>query len=103
MKKIVCLLINPLEFISHRHIKFCGGACTPQLPDVSRHYRVVVKSFALMFDPRLVQMLEPTPTVLHKVSIFHHTICTLYTVVGVGLGWGTIKLLRFNLDGLKFT
>ena len=26
--------------------KYCGGACTPHLPEVSCHYRVVVKSFA---------------------------------------------------------
>ena len=24
----------------------CGGACSPHVPEVSRHYRVVVKAFA---------------------------------------------------------
>ena len=27
---------------------FCGGACSPHVPEVSRHYRVVVKAFAFV-------------------------------------------------------
>ena len=51
---------------------WCGEACTLHLPEVSRHYGVVVKfcfwPVRSRFDPRPVQKLEPTPTVLQTVS-----------------------------------
>ena len=51
---------------------WCGEACTLHLPEVSRHYGVVVKfcfwPVRSRFDPRPVQKLEPTPTVLQLID-----------------------------------
>ena len=62
---------------------WCGEACTLHLPEVSRHYGVVVKfcfwPVRSRFDPRPVQKLEPTPTVLQSgdpdVIFTNHTQC----------------------------